>query len=118
MSIETDLYTTLANDAGVSALVSTRIYPNLVPESAANPCIDYSTITETRMDTLSGVGDARRSTIQISCHADTYAAAKGLFEAVYSALEGDGYLESAIDSYDPSTQTHSVYVTWRFMTTS
>ena len=115
MTIETDLYTTLSGNAGVSALVGTRIYPNLVPESAANPCIDYSTVAETRVDTIAGVSDMRRSMMQISCHADTYAAAKGLAEAVFSALDGNGYLESAIDSYDPTTQVHSVYVTWRFL---
>jgi len=115
MTIETDLYTTLSGNAGLSALVSTRIYPNLVPPNTANPCIDYSTVAESRVDTLAGISDMRRSMIQISCHADTYASAKGVAEAVFSALDGNGYLESAVDYYDPGTQTHTVAITWRFL---
>ena len=115
MTIETDLYSTLSGDAGVSALVSTRIYPNLAPESAGNPLLVYSTVAENRVDTLPGTNDMRRSMMQISCHADTYAAAKGLAEAVFTALAGNGYLESAVDFYQPDIQVHTVAITWRFL---
>ena len=115
MTIETDLYATLSGDGGVAAIVGTKIYPNLVPESVANPCIDLSVIAETRIDTLAGLNDMRRSLVQISCHANTYSGAHILAEAVFSAMAGDGYLESAVDFYDPQTQTHTVAITWRLL---
>ena len=112
MSIESDLYATLSGAAGVTALVSTRIYPNLVPENVANPCIDYSLITGTKLHTLIGQNDMRRALIQISCHGDTYASAKAVAVAVIAALQGNGYQQSEFDFYDSTTQTHTVAVDW------
>lgn len=115
MSIETDLYSTLSNDAGVTALVSDRIYPNLAEEDDPRPYIVYQLITGERLSTITGVNDARRKRVQISCHADTYASAKAVAAAVYAALEGDGYLELEYDLYDHETQIHSAIVDWSFM---
>jgi len=115
MSIETDLYSTLSGAAGVTALVSTRIYPGVVPESASKPCIEYSTVIGTRDATLSGVGNPDHKMIQINCHANTYTSAKSVASAVYSALEGNGYQESEVDIYDSQTQTHTVALTWQFL---
>ena len=107
MTIEADLYSVLAADAGVSALVSTRIYPNLAPESAANPLITYFMLAGTREHTLPGANNMKRKLVQISCHADTYSGAKALAAAVDSALQNNGYLRNEIDLYDPDTQTHT-----------
>lgn len=112
MSIETDLYSTLSGAAGVTALVSTRIYANLVPENATNPCIDYALIAGTRLHTLIGQNDMERKLIQISCHGNTHASAKAVAEAVLAALQGDGYQQSMFDFYDPDTQTHTVAIDW------
>ena len=115
MSIESDLYATLSGAAGVTALVSTRIYPNLVPEATANPCIDYALIAGTRLHTLIGQNDMERKLIQISCHGDTYASAKAVADAVVAALQGNGYQQSMFDFYDSETQTHTVAVDWAQM---
>ena len=114
MSIETALYTTLSTDAGVTA-ITTRIYPNPAPEGVARPLIDYSMVNGQRLNTMTGVSDAIRKRIQINCQADTYSAAKGLAAAVTAALEGDGYLETEYDLYDPQTQIHIIVVDWSFM---
>ena len=115
MTIETDLYSTLSTDAGVIAICSTRIYPNLAPESATNPYIVYSVITGERLSTLPGVGDAKRKRVQINCHSETYAEAKSLAAAVESALEGDGYLELEYDIYDEFSQLHTAIIDWSFI---
>ena len=115
MSIESDLYTTLSNDAGVSALVGTRIYPNLAPESATYPYITYQLISGVRLSTVTGVNDAKRKRIQHSCHAETYEEAKALADAVFAALEGDGYQDLEHEFYDPTTQVHTVIIDWSFM---
>ena len=115
MSIETTLYTTLTGDAGVSALVSTRVYPNPAPEGASKPLVSYFVVSGTRITTIPGVGDATRKRVQINCHANTYSSAKAVAAAVIAALEGDGYLELEYDLYDPDTQTHTVVIDWSFM---
>jgi hypothetical protein len=115
MTIETDLYTTLSNDAGVTALVSTRIYPNMAPESAAFPYAVYQMVSGGRLSTITGVGDAIRKRIQIGNHSATYDEAKAVAAAVIAALEGDGYLELEHEFYDPISQVHTVIVDWSFM---
>ena len=121
MTIVNDLYSTLNANAGVRAIVGeatspqhSRIYPNLAPESAAKPHITFSIISGTRVDTLSGVNDQQRQLIQISCHENNYEAAQTLADAVYSALEGNGWLQLRLDLYDPTTRTHSVHIDWVF----
>ena len=115
MSIETDLYATLSGNAGVTAICSTRIYPNLAPESASNPLIVYSMVTGNNISTITGVGDMERKRIQINCNGNTYAEAKSLAAAVQSALSGNGYLEFQFDQYDSQTQTHTTFVDWSFL---
>ena len=115
MSIETDLYSTLSNDAGVTAICATRIYPSLAPESAALPFITYQLITGGRLSTITGVDDMTRKRIQINCNADTYAESKSLSAAVYAALEGNGYVDLEFDTYDSKVQIHTVIIDWSFL---
>ncbi|MDB4312006.1 DUF3168 domain-containing protein [bacterium] len=115
MSIETDLYATLSTDAGVIALCGTRIYPNLAPESAARPYITYQVITGGKLSTITGVDDMTRKRIQLNCNADTYAESKSLSDAVFTALEGNGYLENDFDTYDSTVQIHTVILDWSFL---
>lgn len=115
MSIETSLYSTLTGDAGVSALIGTRVYPNLAPEGAAHPLVAYSVISGSHIDTIPGTGDTTRKLVQIDCHANTYSSAKAVAAAVISALEGDGYHRGEHDIYDSQSQVHTVAITWAFM---
>jgi hypothetical protein len=121
MSIVTDLYATLNADAGVRAIVGlatspqqSKIYPNNAPESAAVPLITYSMVTGTRIDTLPGVGDMERQLIQINCVQSTPELAHALADAVYSALEGNGWQSSKNDIYDIATQSYMVALDWTF----
>jgi hypothetical protein len=115
MSIETDLFTTLSTTSGVTTLVSTRIYAGMARETPTFPYVTYQMISGSRLSTVTGVGDAKRKLIQISCHAETYAGAKALGDAVVAALEGGGYLEHETEFYDPLTQIHTVINDWSFM---
>ena len=119
MTIATDLYNTLNTDAGVRAIVGeatspqqSKIYPSHAPESAAVPLITYSLITGTRFDTLPGVGDMQRQLIQINCVDTTFVLAHALADAVYSALEGNGWQSSKNDIYDATTDSYMVALDW------
>lgn len=115
MSVETDLYSTLAAAAGVTALVSTRIYPGVAPENAALPYIVYSLTNTERLSTLLGSGDDARYQMQIDCVANTYTSGKAVAAAVVAALQGNGYQQFTYDLYDDVTQRHSMVVGWSFI---
>jgi hypothetical protein len=123
MSIITDLYATLNTDAGVRAIVGqdtspqqSRIYPGHAPESATVPLITYDRITGTRIDTLPGVGDMQSHLIQINCVDTSAILAQTLADAVYSALEGNGYERNMGGIiFDTSTKTYMVPLDWSFL---
>jgi len=122
MSVITDLYSVLNTDAGVMALVGTgsspqqsRIYPMIAPESAALPLIEYSTVSEIPISTIAGVDDMDRHRIQMSCHAATFDDAETLADAVFAALEGNGYQELRLPAYQAETKTFSVFIDWSFL---
>lgn len=87
MSVESTLYSTLSAAAGVSALVSSRIYPDVVPQEATLPCVAFA-----RLDTLyentihSAVPVIETATMEISCMAVTRIAADALCDAVLAAV--------------------------------
>jgi len=122
MSIVTDLYSTLNADAGVRAIVGeatspqhSKIYPNHAPESADKPFITFMIVSGSQFDTLKGVNDQERQLIQISCHDSNYEASQALADAVFNALEGDGWIELRTDLFQPDTQTHTAIIDWIFI---
>lgn len=122
MSIVTDLYDTLNGNAGVRAIVGlatspqqSKIYPGHAPESVGAPLITYNTIAGTRFDTLPGVSDLERQVIQLSCVDTTPEDALALADAVYAALEGNGWQANISGPlYDSTTSTYLVPLDWIF----
>lgn len=88
MSLETGLRAELAADAGVSALVGGRIYPEYMPQDATYPAITYDRISTVRSQFLTGVDDFTQVRIQVDCWDDSYSGVKALASAVKSALDG------------------------------
>ena len=119
MTIEEGLYSYLSTNVGVSALVSTRIYPGTLPQNWTNPAISYQRISGVRVRNLSGPAGRATPRIQIDCWAESYSGAKALATAVRSAM--DGYaglmgstrvgsvvLESDLDFYEPDIAVYRV----------
>lgn len=75
-------------DNVVSALAGAgTIYPLSIPNSGASyPCIVYQFISEVPMRSHSGAS-LRKHRLQVTCWAQTYAAAVTLAEAVKAALD-------------------------------
>jgi len=109
MSIETTLYTALSTTSGVTNLVSTRIYPQVAPDSAAVPYVTYQVIAGAPYNKLAGAPDSERKIIQVNCISNSYANAKAIAEAVKAALNVSiGYLTSEGDDYFSQTENHRV----------
>jgi hypothetical protein len=122
MSIITDLYNTLNTNAGVRAIVGintspqqSHIYPAHAPDSISIPYIVYEVLDGTQEDTLKGVGDMEHQVIQMECNQSTVSLAEALGDAVFSALEGNGYLDFRHGStYRTDTKTYTVFIRWSF----
>lgn len=83
MSVETNVYSTLTGDAGVSALVGTRVYPNQLPPDVTLPAIAYRFIDSVY---YGGLCEAVR--IQLDIYGATYASMKGVRDAVQTCVDG------------------------------
>lgn len=86
--IEDALRAVLIADADVAALVTARVWPMKLPQTATLPAVVYQ-----RVSTIGGVGLAApvgptRSRVQFSAWAATFGQARQLGEAVVHALNG------------------------------
>lgn len=120
MTFEADLKTHLGHSS-ITALVSDRVYPLLVPQGAAMPAITWQHIGGVPMNDLSGGdGDMLNYRVQINCWADTYLAAQALAEAVRARLQTAASSFKAVpllvpqDVYEESPKRFGVYMDFSF----
>lgn len=86
MSAETTLYATLSGAAGVAAIVAARIYPDVVPQDAALPCVGFARAeTEYTATIHTAAPVAEDAFFDISCMATTRSGADALADAVVAA---------------------------------
>lgn len=119
MSIETTVYSVLSADAGVRALVSTgsplvhRIYPQRVPDNAAEPFIRYSVVSATAYNKLGSAPDLERKRVQFNCISNDYDEALSVAEAIKRALEDEnGYMLGEGQDFFEDTQRYRVRLDW------
>lgn len=114
MRIDEALFAHLSGNAGVSALVSTRIYPVVLPQGATLPAVTFMEVSAPKIRTMGGrLGGSPR--FQITCWATTPSGARGVSDAILDALDhysgtmggGGGvnvlssFEDNAQDDYDP-----------------
>lgn len=106
--IESTLYSRLTSYSGLTALVSTRIYPLVAPQGVIYPAVVYQRIStmarEVAMGSDPGIVRAR---VQVTAWADTYTSAKAIADKIRLALERyrttglfDIYIIGENDLYD------------------
>ena len=81
------IYTILTEDAGVSAVVGTRVYPQVAAQGAAFPFVVYLLQDNTPSDTKSGVSTLDEIRYDIVAAAETYSALSSLTERIRLALD-------------------------------
>jgi hypothetical protein len=111
--IEETLFTRLSTFAGLAALVSTRIYPVIMPQGVTHPAVTYqkiSAVRETAMGTDPGLV---RTRFAINAWDTTYASVKAVINQVRLAMERwratgiqDCFIETEIDLYDDAARIH------------
>lgn len=113
MSAETSIYSTLSGAAGVTAIVSTRIYPDFVSQEIALPAIVTQRAESEYINTIhTGAAVATRITMDTWCLANTRIGAETLADAVEVALPvGLFVLTDRRIEFDPETSTYAAVVT-------
>lgn len=80
--------TRLAANAGVSAIVSTRIYPHSAPQSATMPYIVYQRIDAVHEHHMRGASGMYHSRVQLDLYVSSYSGLIALRDVVRLALDG------------------------------
>lgn len=92
MSAETVLFSTLAASAGVGALISDRIYPDLRPQDDTAPAIVYRRDGTVTVPTIHGTIALTRAQLSVLCIGVTRASAEAVADAAQTAVLAAGFL--------------------------
>lgn len=85
--MEKALYNILSNTTGVTDLVSTRIYPDAIPQDATIPAVTYSRGGTDPDDTKDGTSLLDTVSFAVASHDDDMLGALNLSDAVRAALD-------------------------------
>tara|TARA_R100001244_G_scaffold126111_1_gene96419 strand:- start:5201 stop:7144 length:1944 start_codon:yes stop_codon:yes gene_type:complete len=81
------IYDVLKNDTDVSALVSSRIFPNVAKNTTEFPFIVYDVTGETPTQDNDGVSTLDTDGVMVSCYCKTYAQASDLAKKIRTSLD-------------------------------
>jgi len=81
------IYNILANDTPVSAIVGTRIFPNVAKQTTSFPFIIYDVQSENPTDYKQGVSSLDTDNVMVSCYCKTYSQASDLAKKIRTALD-------------------------------
>lgn len=123
MTLEASLHSFLSGNSGVSSLVAARIYPGIIPQGGAQPCLVYNKQGRDRQQLFCGADKLKMTRFEIDCYATTYRQSVLLANAVTVALEnfsGDMngtqvprvFLENEIDLSDIEPGLYRQSQTW------
>lgn len=131
--LEEALVSYLSGFAGLTALISTRVYGMRIPQDATLPCLTVqriSTPRELTHDSSGASGDLAHPRFQFDAWGETQAAVKPITDQVRAALNGKqgsigtapnnltiqaGLVDDEAPEYDPETNLYhsrSEYIIW------
>ncbi len=87
-TIEAILNSLLKEDINIAAIVSTRVYPNIILQGAAMPALTYQQISGLRDEVMDSPTGLVNSRFQINCWSDTYSETRDLANAVRIRFDG------------------------------
>jgi hypothetical protein len=87
MGIEAGIYSRLSGSTAVTALVGTRVYPQVVPQGASYPNIRFAILSDETVHGLGGPTTLRQATIEIECFSqNSYSGAISIADAVVKQM--------------------------------
>jgi len=97
MTIQEGLLDYLLDQSAITAIVSQRIYPMVVPQGQPLPSITLQKISEQENYHLGGTTSLRVARMQIDCYAATPKAASDLSELVRTAMSTQRLLMGTVE---------------------
>lgn len=121
MIIEEAIVAYLTTYSGLSALISTRLYPLRLPENPTYPAVTYQRISGPRVQSHSGPSGLAFPRFQFDCYGTSYLGSKAVEKQVRAALEGykgtmgmvnvsSALSQDDRDFYDPNTRIWRVSI--------
>ena len=90
VDFETVLLRMLQEDAGLSALVGSKVFALVIPQGTKLPCVTFQRIGGMPANTLSGHSGLEEIDLQIDVWARDYDEAKAIAKAVRAAMPPSG----------------------------
>lgn len=104
MSAETIVFSALSGYAGLTAIVSARIYPDVLPEKTIYPAVVFSREATSPIRSISGHYFGSDVSMQVGCWGNTRTEADSAGDQASEALEAAGiYPKGKSSGYDPET---------------
>lgn len=123
MTIEAALVAHLQADVGLTAVVSTRIYPQLLPAQTTYPAVAYTFVSDVSEHAMGSDPGPRVARLQTTSWDLSYRQARvvaGLVETALSRFRQasgpqvfDVLKDNKLDTYDPTVRAHGVVVDFR-----
>lgn len=124
MLFEEGLHEHLRRDLTLAPLVSTRIYPLVLPQDPTMPAITYGRTGGARQRTLSGPSHIEEPEFAVTAWADTYTQAKHVAHKIVASLDGlsgalggvevlECWFVNEADDYDSTVQSYGCESTFR-----
>lgn len=108
MDAETQIYAALSGNAGVTTLVSTRIYPDAIPENTAAPAVVFTRTSTDPVITLDGTKAAERVQMRIEAWGMSRDSANDVVEACETALRTANIFPiDRSTAYDPEVEQYA-----------
>lgn len=113
-TLESLLFSSLTTDPAVSAIVASRVYPQIAPQRAAMPLVTYSRVSGVRSMSVDGVGKLLQARYQIDCFANDYTTARALASAAMDALRAAAAFKVADitdrDQFEDEIDIHRIII--------
>ena len=87
MEINEALYSYLSGYAGLTALISNRIYPDILPQNTPYPAITYQKISENEIDTFNQPTTLMVPIYQFSCWGSTRSSSEAVSKQLRLAFK-------------------------------
>ena len=124
-AIEAAIYSHLTAQAGLTALIGTRLYPLKAPDSATDPYVVYTKVSAVREVSHSGTSNLTQARIRFGCWSADYLTAKNVSLQIVKALNGirftagggesyGGNMDQERDLFDEDAKMHQVSVDYLF----
>jgi len=97
-----DLYSTLQNDSGLTAIFGSAVYNTLPPDGTTAPYIIFQAVDEAPLNNLAS-SSARRMLFQVDCFCTTVAQAESAWLALKAATDTSYVIQNVDRVYNPVT---------------